>query len=95
MLVDVLGVPTVARSKTPGQYLLGFDLTWEELNTTEEAELAFSQASSIDDCFQRHPWLLTAQAIAAEQGFFHWDLDFAAVMSTGGFDLQVDRKSVV
>ena len=83
MLVDVLGVPAVSRKQDPSQYLLGFDLTWDELNTTEGAELSFSQVRGIDDCLTRHPWLVTAQTIAAEQGFFHWDLDFAAVMAAG------------
>ena len=27
--------------------------------------------------------------VATDQGFFHWDLDFAAVFARGGFDLQV------
>ena len=36
-----------------------------------------------------HPWLNVVQSVAADQGFFHWDLDFAAVFARGGFDLQV------
>ena len=36
-----------------------------------------------------HPWLTTVQAIAKREGFFHWELDFAQVFATGGFDLQV------
>ena len=37
----------------------------------------------------KHQWLGTARGIAEEQGFFHWDLDFAHIFQCGGFDLQV------
>ena len=38
---------------------------------------------------ERFPWLDTVEKIAADQGFFHWELRFASVFSEGGFDLQV------
>ncbi|WP_395107210.1 class I SAM-dependent DNA methyltransferase [Actinomadura sp. SCN-SB] len=38
---------------------------------------------------QRFPWLATAERIAKEEGFFHWELMFAQVFTSGGFDLQV------
>lgn len=38
----------------------------------------------------RFPWLHTVQEIAEEQGFLHWELEFALVFgNNGGFDLQV------
>ena len=37
---------------------------------------------------ERFPWLDTVIEIAAQQGFFHWELQFAQVFSAGGFDLQ-------
>ncbi|AJF68582.1 hypothetical protein [Streptomyces vietnamensis] len=38
----------------------------------------------------RFPWLRRARDIAEEQGFLHWELDFALVFAqAGGFDLQV------
>ncbi|GIJ23620.1 class I SAM-dependent DNA methyltransferase [Micromonospora lutea] len=37
----------------------------------------------------RFPWLLTAERIAEQQGFFHWELTFAQAFARGGFDLQV------
>ncbi|WP_412518600.1 class I SAM-dependent DNA methyltransferase [Actinomadura madurae] len=40
----------------------------------------------LNECF---PWLNTAEAIARQQGFFHWELQFAQVFAKGGFDLQV------
>jgi hypothetical protein len=38
---------------------------------------------------ERFPWLDTIEKIAADQGFFHWELRFASVLASGGFDLQV------
>jgi hypothetical protein len=38
---------------------------------------------------ERFPWLDTVVDIAAQQGFFHWELRFAQVFSEGGFDLQL------
>jgi hypothetical protein len=38
---------------------------------------------------ERFPWLDTVEQIAADQGFFHWELRFASVFAEGGFDLQV------
>ncbi|MCX5274299.1 hypothetical protein [Streptomyces virginiae] len=38
----------------------------------------------------RYPWMGVVQDIAEEQGFLHWELDFAlAFAEGGGFDLQV------
>ncbi|WP_409074487.1 DNA methyltransferase family protein [Micromonospora chalcea] len=38
---------------------------------------------------ERFPWLLAAERIAEQQGFFHWELTFAQAFAKGGFDLQV------
>ena len=38
---------------------------------------------------ERFPWLDTVADIATQQGFFHWELQFAQVFSEGGFDLQL------
>jgi hypothetical protein len=39
----------------------------------------------------RYPWMRVVRDIAEEQGFLHWELDFAGVFASGagGFDLQV------
>ncbi|MEK8142312.1 hypothetical protein NKH18_06885 [Streptomyces sp. M10(2022)] len=39
----------------------------------------------------RYPWMRVVRDIAEEQGFLHWELDFAGVFESevGGFDLQV------
>ncbi|MGW3623098.1 class I SAM-dependent DNA methyltransferase [Streptomyces sp. NPDC000880] len=37
----------------------------------------------------RYPWAGLARDVAAQQGFFHWELEFAQVFGRGGYDLQV------
>jgi hypothetical protein len=32
---------------------------------------------------------IVCERIADQQGFFHWELDFATVFARGGFDIQV------
>ncbi|MGP6175208.1 Eco57I restriction-modification methylase domain-containing protein, partial [Corynebacterium sp. A21] len=88
-LRDIVGVPAIGKVKTAGQYALGFGLSWDELDATEQSDIEFSQAKPSEQLDELHPWLRVARKVAEEQAFFHWDLDFAAVMSQGGFDLQV------
>ncbi|MES9542310.1 class I SAM-dependent DNA methyltransferase [Actinomadura sp. NPDC000600] len=38
---------------------------------------------------ERFPWLNTAEEIAKQQGFFHWELQFSQIFNKGGFDIQV------
>ncbi len=90
MLGDALGTPfTETRAKTDGQTRLGYDLNWNELEAVDSQDFVFSRMMSIEDLLANHPWLRFVQHVAATQAFFHWDLDFSAVMSRGGFDLQV------
>ncbi|RAO33190.1 hypothetical protein ONO86_04998 [Micromonospora noduli] len=37
----------------------------------------------------RFPWLLSADHIAEQQGFFHWELTFSQAFVRGGFDVQI------
>lgn len=76
-------------SRTVGQrtFLGGTD--WYELNAYEELDLGLASASSPERLAERHPWLAVCDRIAEEQGFFHWELEFAPVFERGGFDLQV------
>jgi len=46
-------------------------------------------ARDVDKVLEDYPWLWATERIAAQQGFFHWQLDFATVFERGGFDLQV------
>src|SRR5699024_7411601 len=73
-----------------GTEFLGAGQTWEELGEEEALDLGFAHAASPEKALAEHPWLDVCQRIAAEQGFFHWELDFAPVFAArGGFDLQV------
>ncbi|MGO2876126.1 MAG: DNA methyltransferase [Corynebacterium casei] len=88
-LKGILGVDSPLNSRLKDHYLLGQNMSWLELNDAENAEIEFSGARKIARVLQDHPWLETAKTVAKDQGFFHWDLDFAAVFARGGFDLQV------
>ncbi|MBH0022653.1 Eco57I restriction-modification methylase domain-containing protein [Salinibacterium sp. SWN248] len=73
-----------------GAVTLGSSSTgWAALNDEEQDNLDFASASPIDDALVQHPWLQVTDRIAEQQGFFHWNLDFATVFARGGFDLQV------
>ena len=67
---------------------MGTAASWYELNTIE-VMFSAGGAANIDTLLQNNPWLCRATEIAAEQRFFHWELDFAAAFDRGGFDLQV------
>ncbi|MFD2839606.1 Eco57I restriction-modification methylase domain-containing protein [Populibacterium corticicola] len=63
--------------------------TWKELDEAEELDLSFAGAAKVQNAAEKHEWLTVVEQIAKEQGFFHWELDFATVFARGGFDLQV------
>ena len=62
---------------------------WESLADQESFVLAGANAQPIAEVLERHPWLRVCERVAGEQGFFHWELEFAPVFGRGGFDLQV------
>ncbi|MGT2427106.1 class I SAM-dependent DNA methyltransferase [Amnibacterium kyonggiense] len=62
---------------------------WVALNDEERNALDFASVRSTADVLAEHSWLAVCDGIAATQGFFHWELDFATVFARGGFDLQV------
>ncbi|MEU1626993.1 DNA methyltransferase [Streptomyces sp. NPDC020096] len=57
-----------------------------ELNDKMIEGLAWARPADLGHTF---PWYGTVERIAAERGFFHWELDFAHVFAEGGFDLMV------
>ncbi len=63
--------------------------SWAELETMEEVELGLAGARKVPSVVEEHEWLTVVREVAAAQGFFHWELDFATVFARGGFDLQV------
>jgi hypothetical protein len=61
----------------------------EDLKAFEETLPGF-MGMDVSDPEQRFPWLRAVRDIANEQGFLHWELEFALVFAQGGgFDLQV------
>lgn len=94
-LEAILGVPVPA-GKAHARYGRSADQTslisqasWAELETAESIDLSLAGAKPTARAVVDHPWLDICAAIAADQGFFHWELDFASVFGRGGFDLQI------
>ncbi|PYY45743.1 Eco57I restriction-modification methylase domain-containing protein [Curtobacterium sp. MCBD17_023] len=91
-LRELLGEQTVAKTTamSHGQVTLGSAQSgWQALNDEERDDLDFASASEVTGVLREHPWLAATQRVAEQQGFFHWELDFASVFERGGFDLQV------
>lgn len=89
-LEAVLGVqPKAGKFEKHGQISIAGDLSWYDLDIAEDTDRAFAQVLPIDKAAAAFPWLDVAADIAADQGFHHWELDFAPVFERGGFDLQV------
>ncbi|MFI5845613.1 class I SAM-dependent DNA methyltransferase [Catenuloplanes sp. NPDC051500] len=78
--------PDLRKRKPAGTLNAAID--WHGLNDAERVELGFADARPVPDVLRAHPWLVVCERIAERQGFFHWNLDFAAVFARGGFDLQ-------
>lgn len=65
-------------------------MSWGGLNDFEDNQRIYSRAANdIETVLEAHPWLRATEQIANQQGFFHWELDFATIFDRGGFDLQL------
>ena len=82
-------VGVAGKAPKPGQMAFGTPSAWKELGVAESNDLAFAGAADVSTVMAEHPWLGVAQRVAEQQGFFHWELDFAPVFARGGFDMQV------
>lgn len=84
----MLGQDTEKRAR---KWMTSFtaDDDWEGLADTEQRDRVLADAKPVEQVLQAHPWLRVCERVAQAQGFFHWELDFAAVFAHGGFDLQV------
>jgi len=80
---------TGKESRMTGQRALSAGANWDELNDAEHADLQLALASDVQDVLSEHQWLSVCDRVARDQGFFHWELDFASVFGRGGFDLQI------
>ncbi|MEU8055236.1 class I SAM-dependent DNA methyltransferase [Microbispora bryophytorum] len=66
--------------------------SFASLDDLEEYENQLPAWTGMDSEFklaERFPWLGVVEDIADQQGFFHWELQFAQVFQQDGFDLQV------
>ena len=84
-----------AASPRPARTNNGHDAPWrrQQLGRSERRRghsTSTSPARSMSTRYsQSHPWLKVCESVAEQQGFFHWELDFATVFARGGFDLQL------
>ncbi|MGW9717288.1 class I SAM-dependent DNA methyltransferase [Micrococcus aloeverae] len=85
----LLGVEPRKKTANAGTESLADVATWAELDDYELWDRAGTNAVPVAAALEAHPWLAVCERVAQAQGFFHWELDFAAVFARGGFDLQV------
>lgn len=62
---------------------------WNDLEFFEAYDHPLAEMKSLTELADSHPWLAVCDQVATDQGFFHWELEFAPVFANGGFDLQV------
>src|SRR5262249_54007764 len=79
----------IGRADLPEESLVPRFTTLAEMDIYEHDLAKWMGTDSVDLLFTRFPWLQTAHTIAEEQGFFHWEVEFAHAFANGGFDLQV------
>ncbi|WP_327048054.1 class I SAM-dependent DNA methyltransferase [Microbispora sp. NBC_01189] len=76
-------------AEVPEGTLLDASKSLDELKELEETIPHF-MGMDFGNPEDRFPWLRMVRDIAKEQGFLHWELEFALVFASGGgFDLQV------
>lgn len=79
-----------AAARDAGQGTILDEANWAQLNDFEDNQRVFSgAASTVEEVLEVHPWLTVTESIAGQQGFFHWELDFATIFEEGGFNLQL------
>ena len=79
----------LGRQDIPADSLAGHFTTLSDLSGYEDQLEIYMGMDPFYRLADRFPWLDTAIDVAAQQGFFHWELQFAQVFSEGGFDLQL------
>lgn len=89
-LAQLLGRNTLSRSEAKkGDGTLESVQTWAELGDLEFNDRVYAGAKPVAEVLHAHPWLAVCERVSEQQGFFHWELDFATVFARGGFDLQL------
>ena len=79
----------LGRQDIPADSLAGHFTTLSDLSDYEDQLEIYMGMDPFYRLAERFPWLDTVADIAAQQGFFHWELRFAQVFADGGFDLQL------
>ncbi|MCT2590741.1 class I SAM-dependent DNA methyltransferase [Streptomyces sp. N2-109] len=73
----------------PADSLITQFATLAELTPYEDALPDLMGMDSAHRLESRYPWSGVVNDIAERQGFFHWELEFAQIFASGGYDLQV------
>ncbi|WP_208009828.1 Eco57I restriction-modification methylase domain-containing protein [Nesterenkonia sphaerica] len=88
-ILGTTGGRLAPKYRSEGQLSVLSSASWADLDHAEDLEKQFFIMRPIASLVEWHPWLAVCERIADEQGFFHWELEFATVFAKGGFDLQV------
>ena len=92
----ILGGNTMsAKQAKKGDGTLADVQTWDELEVAEYNDRVFAGAKPIEEVLAAHPWLAVCERIADQQGFFHWELDFATVFARARWLRPAGRKPAV
>jgi len=84
------GLPTLDDWLAAAEALLRINEPWQTgVLFRDESELDLGRIASLEEVVSAHPWLQHCAAIAHQQGWFHWELEFSPVFERGGFDLVV------
>ncbi|MFF2407621.1 class I SAM-dependent DNA methyltransferase [Streptomyces sp. NPDC058092] len=75
--------------EVPADSLVASFATLDELEPYEDALPELMGMDRAHWLENRFPWVSVAGDVAARQGFFHWELEYAQVFARGGYDLQV------
>ncbi|MFF5727643.1 class I SAM-dependent DNA methyltransferase [[Kitasatospora] papulosa] len=75
--------------EVPSDSLVASFATLDELEPYEDALPELMGMDRAHWLENRFPWVAVAGDVAARQGFFHWELEYAQVFALGGYDLQV------
>ncbi|MBV9445623.1 MAG: class I SAM-dependent DNA methyltransferase [Streptosporangiaceae bacterium] len=79
----------LGRQDIPADSLIGNFTRLQDLSDYEDQLELYMGMDPFYRLSERFPWLDTVVEISQQQGFFHWELQFAQVFSEGGFDLQL------
>lgn len=89
MLEGLLGTEGKVRREENQQGFHEITDSFHELADIDDLERTYSGMRPMPSLLTDHPWLGVIRDITQQEGFLHWELDFAQVFHRGGFDLQL------